>query len=309
MKIAALILLIAVIFCQGVSAGYSVQENITVETPRISFAELVDWVLEEEIMEKLGKIDLGPAPGKGEKRQFSRQYLEYLLRRENIDFAGWEVPGRVNVKTDLVEIRGKELEERIAELLGEEIKGVIVEFPRGIEGVFHPRGEVLVKLEWRGNLRIPGSNTITAVLSSEGLEWEKFRVPVFLDREVQVYRVINDLPGNQELNPDFLRKEYSRESDLPRDFIGTENSLEGFRARRELETGTILCSFHLEEIPLVERGEEITILFNSTDFSISVPGKTMEDGKNGEIIRVRNLFNGEIIQGKIKSEKIIEIDI
>ncbi len=309
MKATAVILLIAVLFCPAVMAGYSLEESITVETPRILFADLVGRVPDEEIIEKLGRIDLGPAPREGEKRQFSRQYLEYLLRRENIDLTGWKIPARINVKTNLVEIQGIKLQKMIIELLEKEISGLIVEFPRGIEDVFYPRGEIQANLAWRGNLRIPGNNTITVVMNSGGLEWEKIRVPVFLDREIRVFRVIRDLPDNQELTPDFLEAEYFQESELPRDFISAEESLEGFRTRRGLEAGTILCGFHLEEIPLIERGEAIPIRFNSAEFSISVPGEAMEDGKTGDIIRVRNLFSGEIMQGKIKGEKEIEIDI
>ncbi len=309
MRIGAVILLILVLFCPAGFAAYTLEESITVAVARISFVDLVQVEMDEEMREKLAGIDLGPAPGKEENRQFSRQYLEYLLRREKVEVQEWEIPGRVTVKTELEKIRGEDLQEKIQHLLIKEIPGVIVEFPRGVDSIFHPRGEIHLDLVLPRHMRVPGNNSLTVGFSVGDEEWEKKRISVFLDREVQVYRVVQDLESGEEITTHFLEKEYVRESDLPRGFLTAGGKLQDYRVRRTVEIGSILCSHHLEEVPLVERGEGVTIKMIFPGFSISLAGEAMESGGAGDNIRVRNLFSGEVVSGEIIGDKLIEIDI
>ncbi len=309
MRRAAVILILVILFSQPVLSGYSLEESITVAESRISFACLIDFEDEEELQGKLAAIDLGPSPGLGQEKQFSRQYLEYLLRRENIDFNSWEIPDRINVKTDLQIIGERELKEKIKEKLKGKIPGVIVDFTRGVSETAYPRGDLQLSLELGSSFRVPGNNTISLALFSKGELWKTIRIPVFLDRKIPVYLVSTDLGINQKLTEDNLEIKVMPESKLPRGFIPAGDEMDGYRTRRNLSQGSILCSHHIEETPLVERGAEIKIEIISTGFSISIPGEAMESGKKGDEIRVRNLFSGEVMQGKIIGDKKIEIEI
>jgi len=288
----------------------NVSESITVSKPQYSFFDLLAVQPDcEELKEKLKEIELDKAPDFQETHQYSRQYLLYLLQREGVDQNLFEIPEAVEVNSELKILKAEELEKKIKELLQEEENGVLIEFNRYLEDIHYPSGELNFYLDLRGNLRIPGNNSIPVVVEVDYLEWDRLRVSVFLDREQEIYVLKRSLETGEEISPDNLTKKFSPESDLPRNFIPASEELEGLRVRRTLSQEQVLCWHHLEEIPLVERGDRISLQLNSSGLTITVPGEALEDGNFGEEIRVRNYFNGEIIRGRVARDGTVEIEI
>ena len=307
MKLLLIITLMVLFSSAAGGAPLTVEENITVASSRISFADLLAPENDADEWDNLVGIDLGRAPGQGEIRYFSRQYLQYLLRREGVDPQDFSFPDQVAVETNLQKIAGAELREKIRDLLAEKKPEIIIEFSRGIDDIHYPAGTLELLVETGNNLRIPGNNTLNLELRIEGDTWEQLRVPAFLDREIKVFRAGQDLDSGNIITSDCLAGDRVLHSQAPTGFIDATRDLEGYRVRRNLQAGTIICSHHLEEVPLVERGDRVTLELKQPGFAISLPGEAMQSGNPGSEIMVRNLFSGGTMRGRVTDQGTIEI--
>lgn len=83
----------------------------------------------------------------------------------------------------------------------------------------------------------------------------------------------------------------------------------GLTARRGLPADTIIRS-HMVEAPkaqvIVERNQNVVIRIEGTGFLITAVGTTMQDGKVGDIIKVRNIDSQRIILVKIREDGCVE---
>lgn len=112
------------------------------------------------------------------------------------------------------------------------------------------------------------------ILESSDLSWER--------REVTAVR--NDWPETAK--------------DLPRN---------AFRARRTLRAGDILCWNDVERVPDILRGSTVTIISSQGNVEVSLPGKALEDGQKGELIRVENSQYRRILEARVSGEGVVTL--
>ena len=75
--------------------------------------------------------------------------------------------------------------------------------------------------------------------------------------------------------------------------------LEGLRARRPIGFGDVVSRRHVEEIPVVERGDDVLMTLTTAHMQISTAGVALQDGAVGSRIRVKNLDSGRIVYGEV----------
>ncbi|MDQ7031740.1 MAG: flagellar basal body P-ring formation chaperone FlgA [Desulfonauticus sp.] len=80
-----------------------------------------------------------------------------------------------------------------------------------------------------------------------------------------------------------------------------------FRVKRSLGLGEIITLNKLERMPMVSRGEKVTILYQSQSVLLESEGIALEDGMLGQEIKVRNTGSGRIIFGRIIGEGKVEV--
>jgi len=65
----------------------------------------------------------------------------------------------------------------------------------------------------------------------------------------------------------------------------------------------------LKDVPLVQRGKIVKIVFDSGPMRIVTVGMPEEDGMAGAIIRVRNVTSNKIIYARVLGDSLVGIDI
>lgn len=93
---------------------------------------------------------------------------------------------------------------------------------------------------------------------------------------------------------------------LGSDAVMRINDAVGKRMKATLSTGDILYSYHLEDIPLVKRGDLVTIVAQSGGFKVTAPGEARNSGSDGEEVRVKNLTSRRIIRGRVIGPGMVE---
>ena len=90
-------------------------------------------------------------------------------------------------------------------------------------------------------------------------------------------------------------------------FINFENLI-GRKLKQNLSRGQVIKSRHLEENFLVEEGQSILIYSDLNGIKVKMAGNALQNGHFNELIMVKNLSSGKIVEGRIVDEKKIFIN-
>lgn len=78
--------------------------------------------------------------------------------------------------------------------------------------------------------------------------------------------------------------------------ISSEAALIGMAARRSLRPGSPLREFDIEAPSVIERGEIVSLIFQSGALTLAARARAMEDGAQGELIRFVNLQSNRTVE-------------
>jgi len=139
-------------------------------------------------------------------------------------------------------------------------------------------------------------NTTVNVRCSAPVSWSIF-VPVRIERYADAVVVARPISNKQTIQPSDLRIERTEMSRLSRGYFSDFKSVVGLQTRRALTPGQVVLPGHLTQPRLVERGQLVTLYATRPGLTVRMKGIALEDGQEGERIRVRNRSSKRIVEG------------
>lgn len=91
------------------------------------------------------------------------------------------------------------------------------------------------------------------------------------------------------------------------DTIDDADDLIGKTPVRSVDANTPIRARDVTPPQMVARGDEVILLFNQGGLQLSAKGKAMQNGAEGEVIRVMNLSSNESLRGEVTGTKTVEI--
>jgi flagella basal body P-ring formation protein FlgA len=83
------------------------------------------------------------------------------------------------------------------------------------------------------------------------------------------------------------------------------NKLVGLVVRRPASPGTIVNDYLVDKPIIIKRGATVSIVSRVGTLEVSATGQAMQDGKEGQLIRVQNLSTKRFIVAKVLSENVV----
>lgn len=153
------------------------------------------------------------------------------------------------------------------------------------------RGPTVVRLELHVDGALDRAMTVT-------VDCRSFRDVVTTTRAVR---------RGALLDPELLAIEERDITSLKHGSFASLDELSGMRAGRPIGSGVIVSHRHAEPVPVIHRGDGITMSVTSGNMSLLASGEALQDGGVGERIRVRNIDSGKVIYGVIIDADMIRI--
>ena len=85
------------------------------------------------------------------------------------------------------------------------------------------------------------------------------------------------------------------------------DELLGLRARRPVGFGVVVSHRHVEEIPVIQRGDDVEMRVTSANMQMSTAGVALQDGAIGARIRVKNVASGKVLYGKVVDAATVQV--
>jgi flagella basal body P-ring formation protein FlgA len=115
-----------------------------------------------------------------------------------------------------------------------------------------------------------------------------------------------DLPAGTVLTAEVL--EERQVNNAPASFaLKSMNDAVGLRLASASGPGVALTTRSVVRAFLVSKGENVTLVAGGNGFEISAPGRSEQDGYEGDLISVKNLKTGAIVKGRLERGKIVSV--
>ena len=171
---------------------------------------------------------------------------------------------------------------------------------------FELKKDQSIRLEWINPPR-PGSNTAVITYTGENGTTQTLRVWGFVEVLKKVPVVAKPIQAGEILREEYVSLELRELSRLPHDVIFDISLALGKEVRTSLRPGMVLRTSHLQLPVVVKRNEEVEIIARGKNFIVKAKGIALENGRLGEVIRVRNKESNKVVFGKVVGERQVEV--
>jgi flagella basal body P-ring formation protein FlgA len=179
-----------------------------------------------------------------------------------------------------------------------------------VEGVLE---DVRIKAEVRGSRDPLGRCETDVAIYVQGERRLSF--PVYLNvRLCQKVGVLLRQVGKNELFDDTNVAFQRRPVENLRNYVTGPLALAGRKSRAQLPAGHILLLSELDEPTpeasplLVRSGEPVKIIVRLGIVDVIATGEALQDGRAGQLVRVRNIESKAVKVGRVADKSIVEID-
>ncbi|MFP4316531.1 MAG: flagellar basal body P-ring formation chaperone FlgA [Desulfovibrionales bacterium] len=80
------------------------------------------------------------------------------------------------------------------------------------------------------------------------------------------------------------------------------------RVKRPVGEGQVMYADNVEPIPLIQKGEQVTLLFKGQSIQLKVPALALGDGGAGEVIAVKNVQSSKTIQAMVLDSRTVVVN-
>jgi flagella basal body P-ring formation protein FlgA len=90
-------------------------------------------------------------------------------------------------------------------------------------------------------------------------------------------------------------------------YVARIEDLDGRLTRRPLPAGTALTAEAMGAALLIKKGQQVTLVAQSSGFEVRAPGRAMADASARQRVRVQNLNSLKIVEGLAETDGVVRV--
>ena len=200
-------------------------------------------------------------------------------------------------------ITKNDLQENITQHLKTRIPPEIVEYKIDVkrlpETIQVPKGPLKIDIKVISSRKIKGNVILQILVYVNQACFKKITTTVHIVTFEKVVVAQKNFARHEKIEPDDLRIEHRETTELDGAVFHSIEQLTGFRITRTIQDGSILTDNKVEPIPLIKRGEIVTLVLKWDNLYVTALGKALKDGYKNEIISVKNLDSKKYLKGEV----------
>lgn len=305
--------LMNITFAQGVTI--SIPTEVKIDGPFMTLGEVADIKGDDlEWINRLKQLKIGSAATPGGYMVLTKELLGVRLVTTGFDLKdiNWNVPDRVTVTTNSQTIQGQMIIDKglksIKEQIGPEISNMDISIsPIGnCQDILAPVGNFVLTGSLPYGIRYNTPTTVHMVLTINGQVFTTMNLRFDVKSYRQVAVAATQISQGEVLTKENLRYERMDTARLGNSYFSDMEKLVGLETRRPLPPGMVVTSLMVNRPVLIKRGSLVTIIARIGGMEVSVYGKAMQDGYEGQLIRVQNSTSNKFLSAKVLDESTVQ---
>jgi flagella basal body P-ring formation protein FlgA len=144
-------------------------------------------------------------------------------------------------------------------------------------------------------------------IEAEGRVVHRCLVSVLIRTYAEVLVAERAIQRHAEPGPEDIRTLRMETTLIQRRVLIASSSLEGLRSRQIIPRGSLLYEDLFERIPMVQRGERVSVRVCSGGVTLSTEGIVQDDGEHGDFVTVELVNRHDRVRGRIAGEKLVTV--
>jgi len=169
-------------------------------------------------------------------------------------------------------------------------------------------GKIGIQLFQKNSTKLEGYVKLVAVISVDGVARNKVKLYGWVDVFESVVCAARNLKRKEILNADDVYLARRNISHGSAGYLTDIGKVPGLMAKHSIKADKSIKARMLEKSPVVNKGDLVTILAESSGLRITVPGKVLMKGFAGELVKVQNLMSKRKIYAKIVNPSTVTVD-
>jgi flagella basal body P-ring formation protein FlgA len=170
-----------------------------------------------------------------------------------------------------------------------------------------PPGKVTFQLYQKDRRTLEGFIRTFVIVSVDGVVLHKVKLNAWVDVFGQVVCASRNIKRGETIGKEDLYMERKNVSHLPPNVFTDADKAIGLMAKNNIKADTCLKEWMLKRSPTVVRGDLVTIIAESTGIKLTAPGRIMEKGYIGEMVRVQNAMSQKEIYAKVLNSSTVMV--
>lgn len=170
-----------------------------------------------------------------------------------------------------------------------------------------PEGDCDIELTNRKDGPLMGHVSLSAIIRVNGERERRLILSGWIDRFEDVVCTLESLDRGTILTEEDLYLEKQNISKLSTDILTSREALVGKRLKRSVKAGAVLLANAVDVPPLINKGDRVTIVVESSSIRVTALGVAKDKGSEGESIRVENLMNNKEIVASVVDSSTVRV--
>ncbi|MBI5184007.1 MAG: flagellar basal body P-ring formation protein FlgA [Nitrospinae bacterium] len=291
-----------------------VSERSNVSGQLIRLGDIADISGEDSVMvERLRSLLIGRSPGVGKSRRISKDIIEASLKRKKIDLSllHIELPDEIIVTREYVTISGEEIRNIVKEFIYKSLTVdrdcIRINKIDYDDDLLLPKGGLTFEVIPLGDPAGRDYTTLSVILSVDREVQKKIRINVDIEVLRDVVLCNHSLRANDVVSEEdvIIEKRYIKGVDP--DIFSNISDVVGKKLRRSIRSGEIFRDEMLKSLPLLKKGDMVSIVAESDNVRVTTIGRAEEDGEKGKMIMIRNLVSNKVVYGLVVDSRTVKV--
>jgi flagella basal body P-ring formation protein FlgA len=292
----------------------NVSNEAWVRGEKIHLKDIATIAGPQRVCERLGMVYVAHAPSPGRHKTLQGEWIKGKIRSKSWLPANvrLNIPSLVHVSRRAQTLSEEDLLRQYTAYVTQQLKVPEADFRisrfRVVGNGPLPEGQVRVELSDQAGGRRMGHVSLNAMIRVDGRIERRVVLNGWVDRFDRVVCTLRPLDRHTVLSPDDVALERRNVSKLPANVVKTVEDVVGKRLKHRLKAGRVLLANTVENPPLINRGDRVTILVESANLLVTAVGIAQSKGVAGDQISVTNAMGKKEILARVVDGSTVKVE-
>lgn len=263
----------------------------------------------------LGQLKLGYAPRPGSSVVLTKEILNMrlLATGSNLNDIVWTIPDSIMVISSSQSISGQTLIDKAIAATKEQVSSnvdsgdLMITGNGSVQDLITPVGTVELTTYVPYGVRYNVPTVVMVVVSVDGRVFTKVPIKIHVKKYRQVLVTSGQVSMNDVFSAENLRYESKDIGKLGAGYFTDIKKVLGMAAGRSLKSSMVITDSMLVKPIVIKRGATVNIVARIGGMEVSAVGEAMQDGVEGQMIRVKNVNSAKFISGKVLDGGTVQV--
>lgn len=303
-------------YAAAIPAWIAVKEDVSVAGPEILLGDIAEIQCEDKARAaRLSSFKVGNAAAPGGKIVLSPGLLRMRLASSGLDYEGiaMNIPEIVTVQTSAQKISGEYFVSKAVEYIDAQMKLEPKARRYTVETVVLPNdfiapvGEIDCRVKLPNGIQYDVPTNVVIWLYVDGKLHKKVQFRVRLHIYEQVVVTSRSMAAKEVVSRADLHLEDMDTSKLAPGYLIDINRAVGLVMKRVANKGVVVTAVMLDKPVLIQRMAMVNLISKFGGIKVKVEGQALQDGREGDLIRVRNISSNKAVTGRVIDESTVEV--